>query len=220
MKTLYTLLFLLMGPAVMAQAIKVQEQNADFSDAQNVNALVLDIPYVSQDFIESKIKKLFKGFSKHKESKNEHSALMVELKDMGEMPFNAYAKSMVSNNGEVSVLFGFDLGGAYLNSKDHPEKFKVIKVILEAFAFSSVKNWVEQIESEENKLLDGLEKEQKELVKRKENLEKEIKDFEKKISQNEEEIKKNLEDQSGKKIEIETQKKRVESVEKRLKELR
>ena len=77
MKTLYTLLFLLMGPAVMAQAIKVQEQNADFSDAQNVNVLVLDIPYVSQDFIESKIKKLFKGFSKHKESKNEHSALTV-----------------------------------------------------------------------------------------------------------------------------------------------
>ncbi len=220
MKSLCIILFLFMGPVLMAQSIKVKEQNADFSVAQNVNALVVEIPYVSQDFIDSKVKKLFKGLGKHKQSKKEHSALMVELKDMGKMPFNAYAITQVTNKEEVSVSFGFDLGGAYLNSKEHPDQFKIIQKIIEEFASASVKTWVEQIFDKESKTLSSLEKDQKDLVKRKENLEKEIKDFEKKIADNKEDIKKNLDDQSIKKTEIDTQKKNVENVEKRLKELR
>ena len=220
MKSLCIILFLFMAPVVIAQSIKVKEQNADFSVAQNVNALVVEIPYVSQDFIDSKVKKLFKGFGKHKESKKEHSALMVELKEMGKMPFNAYAKTQLTNKEEVSVSFGFDLGGAYLNSKEHPDQFKIIQKIIEEFASASVKNWVEEIFDKETKTLNSLEKDQKELAKRKENLEKEIKDFEKKIADNKEDIKKNLDDQSVKKTEIDTQKKNVENVDKRLKELR
>jgi molecular chaperone DnaK (HSP70) len=204
----------------MAQSIKVKESNSDFSVAQNVNSLVVEIPYVSQDFVEGKIKKLFKGFGKHKESKKEHVAMMVELKDFGKMPFNAYGVSSVSNNDIVSVRFGFDLGGAFLNSKDHPEKYKVIEKIIEDFASKSVKTWVEGIVREENKRLNNLEKDQKDLVKRKEHLEKEIKDFEKKIADNKNSIKENLDSQSAKKTEIETQIKQVGLVEKQLKSLR
>jgi molecular chaperone DnaK (HSP70) len=204
----------------MAQSIKVKESNSDFSVAQNVNSLVVEIPYVSQDFVEGKIKKLFKGFGKHKESKKEHVAMMVELKDFGKMPFNAYGVSSVSNNEIVSVRFGFDLGGAFLNSKDHPEKYKVIEKIIEDFASKSVKTWVEGIVREENKRLNNLEKDQKYLVKRKEHLEKEIKDFEKKIADNKNSIKENLDSQSAKKTEIEMQIKQVGLVEKQLKSLR
>ena len=220
MKSLYLLLFLFFSIDSMAQSIKVKESNSDFSIAQNVNALVVEIPYVSQDFMEGKIKKLFKGFGKHKESKKEHVALMVELKDFGKMPFNAYGVSSVSNNDMVSVRFGFDLGGAFLNSKDHPEKYKVIEKIIEDFASKSVKTWVEGIVRDENKRLSNLEKDQKDLVKRKEHLEKEIKDFEKKITDNKNSIKENLESQSAKKTEIETQVKQVELVENQLKSLR
>ena len=220
MKSIYLILCLFLSIGCMAQSIQVKETNSDFSAAQNVNALVVEIPYVSQDFIEGKIKKLFKGLGKHKESKKEHIAMMVELKDFGKMPFNAYAVSSISNNELISVRFGFDLGGAYLNSKDHPEKYKVIEEIIEDFASKSVKSWVENIVRDENKRLNNLEKEQKDLVKRKENLEKEIKDFERKIDDNKNSIKENLERQSAKKSEIETQKKQVELVEKQLKSLR
>jgi molecular chaperone DnaK (HSP70) len=146
--------------------------------------------------------------------------MMVELKDFGKMPFNAYGVSSVSNNDIVSVRFGFDLGGAFLNSKDHPEKYKVIEKIIEDFASKSVKTWVEGIVREENKRLNNLEKDQKDLVKRKEHLEKEIKDFEKKIADNKNSIKENLDSQSAKKTEIETQIKQVGLVEKQLKSLR
>lgn len=220
MKALYPILFLFLSVNCLAQSVKVKESNSDFSVAQNVNALVVEIPYVSQDFVEGKIKKLFKGLGKHKESKKEHVALMVELKDFGKMPFNAYAVSSMSSNEIVSIRFGFDLGGAYLNSKDHPEKYKVIEKIIEDFASKTVKSWVEDIVRDENKRLNSLEKEQKYLVKRKELLEKEIKDFEKKIIDNKNSIKENLENQSTKKNEIETQKKQVELVEKQLKSLR
>ena len=220
MKPLYLILFLFCSIDSMSQSIKVKESKSDFSVAQNVNALVVEIPYVSQDFVEVKIKKLFKGLGKHKESKKEHIALMVELKDLGKIPFNAYAVSSLSSDDAVSVRFGFDLGGAYLSSKDHPEKYKVIEKIIEDFASKTVKSWVEDIVRDENKRLNSLEKEQKDLVKRKEHLEKEIKDFEKKIIDNKNSIKENLENQSTKKNEIETQKKQVELVEKQLKSLR
>ena len=220
MKPLYLILFLFCSIDSMSQSIKVKESKSDFSVAQNVNALVVEIPYVSQDFVEGKIKKLFKGLGKHKESKKEHIALMVELKDLGKIPFNAYAVSSLSSDDDVSVRFGFDLGGAYLSSKDHPEKYKVIEKIIEDFASKTVKSWVEDIVRDENKRLNSLEKEQKDLVKRKEHLENEIKDFEKKIIDNKNSIKENLENQSTKKNEIETQKKQVELVEKQLKSLR
>ena len=220
MKPLYLILFLFCSIDSMSQSIKVKESKSDFSVAQNVNALVVEIPYVSQDFVEGKIKKLFKGLGKHKESKKEHIALMVELKDLGKIPFNAYAVSSLSSDDAVSVRFGFDLGGAYLSSKDHPEKYKVIEKIIEDFASKTVKSWVEDIVRDENKRLNSLEKEQKDLVKRKEHLENEIKDFEKKIIDNKNSIKENLENQSTKKNEIETQKKQVELVEKQLKSLR
>ena len=220
MKLYYLVLLLLISANCIAQELRVKESNSDFSTAQNVNALVVEIPYVSQDFVEGKVKKLFKGLGKYKESKKEHVAMMAELKDFGELPFNAYAKSYISKNGVVSVHFGFDLGGAYLNSREHPEKFKVVNKIIEEFASKSVKSWVEEIVREENKRLNSLEKEYKDLVKRKENLEKEIMNFEKKIADNKNAIKENSESQSVKKNEIEKQKKQVELVEKQLKSLR
>ena len=220
MKTLCLILSLFISITLVAQTIKVKEKNADFSVAQNVNTLNVDIPYAPQDYVDGKLKKFFKGLGKHKESKNEHSALMVELKEMGKIPFNAYGYAFSSNNDVVTVTFGFDLGGAYLNSKDHPEKFKVIETMLEDFASSTVNNWVEGVVRDEKKVLNDMEKQQKDLEKRKEQLEKEIKDFEKKIENNKAEIKDNLGEQSIKKGEIETQKKTVSLVEKQLKELR
>ena len=145
---------------------------------------------------------------------------MVELKDFDKMPFNAYAVSSVSSNDVISVRFGFDVGGTYLNSKDHPEKYEVIEKIIEDFAYKAVKAWFEGIIRDENKRLNSLEKDQKDLVKGKENLENEIKYFEKKIADNKNVIKENLENQSVKKNEIEIQKKQVELFEKQLKSLR
>ena len=73
--------------------MRAQEKNYNFSEASNVNSIVVEIPYANNDFVNGRLKKLLKGWGKHKESKGEHSSLMVEMKDMGKMPFNVYARA-------------------------------------------------------------------------------------------------------------------------------
>ena len=65
--------------------MRAQEKNYNFSEASNVNSIVVEIPYANNDFVNSRLKKLLKGWGKHKESKGEHSSLMVEMKDMGKI---------------------------------------------------------------------------------------------------------------------------------------
>ena len=102
--------------------MRAQEKNYNFSEASNVNSIVVEIPYANNDFVNGRLKKLLKGWGKHKESKGEHSSLMVEMKDMGKMPFNVYVRLNEGNNEIISVHFGIDLGGAFLSKREHPEK--------------------------------------------------------------------------------------------------
>ena len=59
MKSLCLIFSLFISITLVAQTIKVKEKNADFSAAQNVNALNVDIPYASQDYVDGKLKKFF-----------------------------------------------------------------------------------------------------------------------------------------------------------------
>jgi len=219
MKTLSFILMIFISFSLKSQSIRVQEESFDFLNAPNSNSLTVEIPYANQDFVDAKIKRLFKGWGKHKESKGEHSSMLVEMKSMGKIPFNAYAKTIKGSNDNVKVYFGFDLGGAFMSKRDHEEKYAIMENILFNFANAAVKDWISEELKKEEKVLSQLEKEQKELVKRKEHLEKEIKDFEKKISENEKEIANNIDAQSKKKTELDTQKKQVEKVSRKLKEL-
>jgi len=220
MKNLCFILFIFISFSTLSQNIRVQEQSFDFSVSSNVNSLSVEIPYADEGYVNGRLKKLLKSWGKHKESKGEHSSLMVEMKDMGEIPFNVYARVNLLKNENTSVHFGFDLGGAFLSKRDHSEKFKVIEKLVSAFASNVVKDWVSDELKKEEKILHQLEKEQKDLEKRKGNLEKEIQDFEKKIERNKSDIKENIELQGKKKEAIQLQDQKVKKIDKKLKELR
>lgn len=219
MKILCLISLLLFSFYSSSQNIKIQEENFTFSTASNVNTLTVEISYAPEAFIDARLKKLLKSWGKHKESKGEHTSLMVEIKDMGKMPFNVYARLTKLNNENTRINFGFDLGGAYLSSREHGEQFKVIEKLISDFASNVVKDWISEELKKEEKVLGQLQKDQKELLKRKENLEKEIEDFKKKITQNEKEVKENIDQQSKKKEAIATQDKLVKKVDQKLKEL-
>jgi hypothetical protein len=220
MKKLCLISFILISISAFSQNIRVQEQNFDFSVSSNVNSLSIEIPYADEAYVNSRLKKLLKSWGKHKESKGEHSSLMVEMKELGKIPFNVYAKVTLLRNENTSVHFGFDLGGAFLSKRDHSEKFNVIEKLVANFASDVVKDWVSDDLKTEEKILHQLEKEQKDLEKRKGNLEKEIQDFEKKIERNKSEIKENIDLQGKKKEEIQLQDQKVKKIDKKLKELR
>ena len=219
MKSLFIISFAFICFSSMAQNMRGQEKHFNFSVASNVNSLVVEVPYANKNFVEGRLKKLLKGWGKHKESKGEHSALMVEMKDMGKMPFNVYAQLTEGNNEIISVHIGVDLGGAYLSKREHPEKYKIIEDEVTDFASDVVKDWISEELKNEEKILSQLEKDQKDLEKKKEHLEKEIEDFKKKIAQNEKEIKENIDFQGKKKEAIQLQDKKVKKVDQKLKEL-
>ena len=219
MKILCLISLLILSFFSSSQNIKIQEENFTFSTSSNVNTLTVEISYATEAFIDARLKKLLKSWGKHKESKGEHTSLMVEIKDMGKMPFNVYARLTKLNNENTRVNFGFDLGGAYLSSREHAEQFKVIEKLISDFASDVVKDWISEELKKEEKVLGQLQKDQRELLKRKENLEKEIEDFKKKITQNEKEVKENIDQQSKKKEAIATQDKLVKKVDQKLKEL-
>lgn len=219
MKLLILISLVFISFSSFSQMAKVQEENFSFSVSSNANSFYVEIPYAEKSFIESRLKKLLKGWGKHKESKGEHSSLMVEMKDMGKMPFNVYARLTEGNNEIISVHFGFDLGGAFLSKREHPEKYKIMEPKIIDFASGLIKDWISAELKNEEKILNQLEKDQKDLEKRKEHLEKEIEDFQKKITQNEKEIKENIDLQSKKREAIQLQDKKVKKVDQKLKDL-
>ena len=219
MKQLILISLLFISFLSFSQMARVQEENFSFSVSSNANSLSVEIPYAQKDFVDSRLKKLLKAWGKHKESKGEHSSLMVEMKDMGKMPFNVYARLTEGNNEIISVHFGFDLGGAFLSKREHPEKYEIMESKIIDFASSIVKDWISSELKNEEKILNQLEKDQKDLEKRKEHLEKEIEDFQKKITQNEKEIKENIDLQGKKKEAIQLQDKKVKKVDQKLKDL-
>jgi len=219
MKLLILISLVFISFSSFSQNTRVQEENFSFLVSSNANSLSVEIPYAQNGFVESRLKKLLKGWGKHKESKGEHSALMVEMKDMGNMPFNVYARLTEGNNEIIIIHFGFDLGGAFLSKREHPEKYKIMESKIMNFASDLVKDWISSELKNEEKILNQLEKDQKDLEKRKEHLEKEIADFQKKITQNEKEIKENIDLQSKKKEAIQVQDKKVKKVDQKLKEL-
>lgn len=219
MKNLCLISILIVSISAFTQNIRVQEQNFDFSVSSNVNSLSVEIPYADLSYVNVRLKKLLKSWGKYKDNKGEHSSLMVEMKDLGKIPFNVYAKASVLKSENTIVYFGFDLGGAFLSKRDHSEKFQVIEKLTLDFASNVVKDWVSDELKKEEKILHELEKEQKDLEKRKGNLEKEILDFEKKIERNKMEIKENIVLQGNKKEAIQSQDQKVKKIEKKLKEL-
>lgn len=219
MKLLILITLFFISLSSFSQNSRVQEENFNFSVSSNANSLSVEVPYAQNGFVESRLKKLLKGWGKYKESKGEHSSLMVEMKDMGKIPFNVYARLTEGNNEIISIHFGIDLGGAFLSKKEHPEKYKIMESKIVDFASNLVKDWISSELRNEEKILSQLEKDQKDLEKRKEHLEKEIEEFQKKITQNEKDIKENIDLQGKKKEAIQLQDKKVKKVDQKLKDL-
>ena len=140
---------------------------------------------------------------------------MGKLKDLGDKPFDVYAKVIEKNVKDCFIALSIDLGGAYLNSIDHPEKYKVIKSEMIKMALKISKSQINKDISREKDLLKDLEKQKKSLIKEEDKLVKQIKEYEKQIEQNKKRIEeiKNL--KQTKSSEIKKQEEVLKNVEKR-----
>lgn len=216
MKPFFTFLFVFTNLISFSQEIKIEERNVDLSSGSK-NAIIVTIPYTTSDFIEKKIKDEMKDWGgKYNTSKGEFITIQSQIKELGEKMFDGYAKIISAKDGNVTVAFAFDLGGAFLTSSQHKEQYTTISNRIKAFGIRAAKEATEDEKSEQEKILRTAQKEQESLEKDKSTLEQEIEDSKRRIEEAQKKIEQNKQAQEKKKEEIKSQTFKVEEVTKKL----
>ena len=208
--------------------IEVSESSADF-DGGSRNALAVKVYGEVHDEVEDKARKTFRGWGN---VKNREAPLYIkeaEWDEMGDRPFYYYLKVEEQDDSTHTVLAGVDLGGAWLNSSEHGDRYDALASRLREFAVrvtkEAMEGVVEQKEERLEELTDRMEdlndnqEDQKATIEdKKETLEeakKTIEDAKKAIEDAEKRIEELRSQKSEQKKKVEAQKKKVEKVKER-----
>lgn len=185
--------------------IKVNERSDSFLNG-NHNSLVVNIYEADQDLIEKEWKRFMKDYDAKVSTKKEVFADDAMIKNLSPNTVDVYAKVEKNAEGDFNLIVAIDLGGIYLSSSTHPDKYRVAEDLIYKFAVQATKEAIkEQIKTEE-KIAEDLVKDLEGLKKDKEGLKKDIEDYKAKILKAEEDIKANEQKQVDKTGEIEKQK--------------
>lgn len=210
MKKIFTLSLLFLALGAFGQ-IKVSEKNVNIDGGKN--GYYIEIPFGDQKSIEKELKDEMKSWKgSFSEKKGVLFADDCKMKSMGDNTFDAYGTVEENPSGGVFVSVAIDLGGAFLNSKEHSAQYKVIEGQLQAWAVKASKSFVDGEIKEQEKVLEGRQKELSDLEGEQSKLEKEIEDYKKKIADNEKAIEESKKQQEEKKGEIKTQEGVVQEV--------
>ncbi len=197
-----------------------QISQEDRSMTQGVNtALIMSIPNADDKSTEKLWKKYMKSNgAKTKKIKKSEEYLSDDAKIAGVGGGNTvdvYA-TFEQSGDNVTMTTWVDLGGAYLNNEDHPEKYSACETFLSEFETHVYKEGVKiEIKSEENNLK-KLNSEMKKLKKDNDKYHKIIADSKKKIERAEKDIEENLQEQEDASSRIEVQQEVVEKTKKKL----
>lgn len=217
-KNILLIVSVLTAITVSAQKINIKEGSESFSTGKQ-NALTTTIYENTKDNVESKWKSLLKDFKneKVKEQKGEIFGDNVVIKDWGNDPVDVYTTFEEDKKAKTVVMHvAFDLGGAYMSSSSHKDKYNYAEKMVKEFAIKMTKEPLEEKVKDAEKALSKLEDNQKDLEKENRGLKSDIESYKEKIKKAEDDTKKNEENQTKKKAEIEAQKKAVEEAKKML----
>lgn len=219
MKQLTLFVTTLLTTWVVGQEVKTSNEKISFSHG-SFDAIVVTIPFGNKDIIEKELKSEMKDWGgKYNNSKDEHSAKQAKMKAMGDKYFDGYAK-IIENGSEIKVAFAVDLGGAYLNHREHGNQHKTIEERAKKFAQNAAKASVEGMIELETKTLKKLSGEKEDLLKDIEDSKKDIEDYKKKIAEAEQKIKDDESATQKKEGEITTQTTKLEEVQGLLKKIK
>ena len=212
--TLFVLALLMAIPS-FAQKTKVKETSEKIGGEKN-NALVVYIRETNKKDVEKEWVSLMKKNKAKVSSKKEIFADDAVLPAISTNTVDVYA--IVDQKGaDVELIVAFDLGGAFLNSKDHGSQYKVAEKMVYDFAVEISKQSVQTAIAAEQKKLGDLEKKKSNIEKDTEKKEKEIEDYKKKITDNEQDISTNQKDLENLENEIKSQQNSISEMEKKYK---
>ncbi|MFZ1704073.1 MAG: hypothetical protein WAT79_06980 [Saprospiraceae bacterium] len=213
MKRFETLILMFLVIGFSSQAQNVQERKVSMSlGAQN--AFVVDVEGANKKIMEDLFKNAIKDYGRIKENRKAREFYMMSTKVTpinGSSPVDLYVK-FDESKGIGSAMVWIDLGGAFANSQEHSNQAKATKAFLQEYYFECRRDVVQSELKEEEKNLDRLEKDYRRLMDKNEGYHKDIENAKQKIAEAEKNIEQNIIDQDNKVIEIDSQKKVVETV--------
>lgn|ERR1700752_1181584 len=213
-KQILTIAVAISSLQLFAQDVKVRESNESFSNGNHnsltVTLYVTDISMVEKEW-KSKMKDF--GYDKSSEKKDEYFFDNVVMKDLGNNTMDVFSK-VTEQKGEKSVLLtaAFDLGGAYLSSSEHKDKFEYVKKMMHDFAVKISKEELDDQIKAAGKVLSNIQDKQAGLEKDNKGLADDITNYNAKIKKANEQIEQNKKDIETKKGEVAAQQKVVEGI--------
>jgi len=213
-KQILTIAIAISSLQFFAQDIKVKESNESFSNGGH-NALTVTLYVTDIDMVEKEWKSQMKdfGYDKSNEKGGEYFFDNVLMKQLGNNTLDVYSKvTELKGDKAVQLSVAFDLGGAYLSSSEHKDKFEYVKKMIHDFAVKITKEALDDQIKNAGKVLSTLQGKQSSLEKDNKGLASDIEDYNKKIKKANEEIEQNKKDIETKKVEVTAQQKVVEGI--------
>lgn len=211
------LAFLFLANSISAQ---VREQTRAMS-LGNESALVIRMPDVDAKLVEevwqNYLKDAYRGKTKWNRKEKEWFTDDVSITAIGGSNTVDLYTVIEQTGNDVELAMWCDLGGVFLSSASHRDRYEEAEEMLERFSMEVAKASVQVNLDQEEKKLKDLENEFQKLQKDNERLHKEIEKAEETIRKAREDISKNEKDQEAALKSIDTQKEAVEEVKKRLK---
>ncbi len=201
---------------------QVNEENRAMS-AGSKNALVTTINEVDEKFAEKQWKDYSKEFKGKSKKIGKYNLSFIDDASIagigGANSVDVYAQFKEKGQDTEFILW-IDMGGAYLNSKDHPREYAKAESLVERFALETATAKTEEVLKDQEKTLKDLEKNLEKLEKDNANYHADIEQAEELIRTRKADIEKNVQDQKDAKKMVEEQKKMVENVKDKLKGLK
>jgi hypothetical protein len=217
-KSFFFLFTLICSALAFSQELEISESNYTFS-VGNKPTIMLSIPFATKEQVEDALKSLMKDWGKHKTHKEEHTVLIGSSKAVGDKTFDAYAVITEKKGEQFSIEFGVDLGGAFLNKKDHPEQFDVWSKLLNNFGVKTATSIINNELDEANRAQNKFISEQKQLENDIKDYQNDIEKMKKEIVDNEKRIEETKSKQIAKQADIKKQEEVLEALRKKMKSI-
>ena len=201
---------------------QVKEMKRSMSDG-NKNAFSLDIANADAKLIgdvwKQFVKDNYKGKTKYDRRAKEYKTDDIRMPSIGKGNTVDLHTTIEEKGTDATIYVWYNLGGAYLDSGDHPDRYEAAEKMLLRFGLEVEKEKVRIKITEEEKLLKTIEKDLKKLESDNDRYHKTIEKAKKEIQEAEDNIIKNLQEQELTKEKIQEQMEVVEKIKAELKKI-
>ncbi len=187
----------------------------------NNNAITLEVANAGDNLIsdvwKNFIKDNYKGKTKYDRREKEHITDDIDIPSLGQGNTIDMYVSIEEKGSDATFYLWCDLGGAYLSSKEHPNRFDAAETMLLRFGLEIEKEKLRLEIEEEEKNLKKMEGDLRKLENDNDRYHKIIEKAKKEIQEAEDDISKNLQEQEMAKDKIRAQEDVVEQLRQKLK---